>query len=1815
MNKFNKITQDYFNLSPLNNLKSINGIDVPVVAEYNSEKDKIVTDKTQKNIIETVFAQKSLSSIKKNKQGSFAKGGVVNINEETQEVWTPREFLYRQFNPDWKENPYIVTEEVAQEKLKDVALKQEELQLFIDALLEKHKANNIFALPLTDYDEIKDKRKEIESIGNFLTIAELDAYVFAHSELVKENYIDDYTYSKEDLIDKKLLFWQQDGEDGKWVYRYEYLMGDVNDKIADINRNEDRYVSNTSKEQVALQLAELESVKISYARVTTDGQNAITIKANSDFGTNTEVFFIKEIVGAMELNGRTSITSAFISYLTSDLIDPTSFQLVESYRDIVEYYCRGNTPPSDGTVEGERNKINTLQNAQIEGQRLFNLFLETELTREDKQRLEHSWNALYNNYVECQYHKIPVALSFSKTFLDKTPFIPNDTQIQSVQYASVTKSCMLAYGVGVGKTASAFMNIAWAIDNNLIKRALIVAPSNVLPKWQGEIEGKDEINALGKPTGRFMQGLLPQFPSVINLGSLNYKEVRFNLKEFTVDEERLLTKMDDLKDYIRDNVDRKRYKFDDEDVNRVILANIDDFEIDRVQVDYQNYLQPYLPDPYTGKPAKLKTKPKEIFDWWWGLQTEYINELPFRIGKLKEFPEKTVFLISHTGIGKLGAYKPNIEEDINQDDTLFGKIFYELTQGESIEEMRGYGNESGFANRLETMLFEAPKRPKVYMSNLGIDYVCFDESHFYKKAFTVSKGKVNTFRGEKADGRKYRQEKKYDIDKGQPSARSLSAYAMVRYIQEKNNNFGVLHLTATPVTNSPIEIYSMMALTNVRALYKMGFEWMEDFFDVFMRINYDIRYTAQKKIKKDQVLLGYNNTPQMRRIIFSLFDFKSGEDANIKRPIKVTYPNVPKGIDTTLTPTAEQEDAFRNIKDYIKGGLTYAEICKVSTNETTEYEELGDEELITAYEDLTGKDVDDLPPLDDKTRKKFVDKLNDAQTDTQRYSTFETEREGKGARVIKALSMMRQVTISPYLYMCMKRAEIEPTATQYVEGSPKLVYIINCIKNTLAYEKKNKLVPSGSVIFMNQGIKPEAMIPTAFETINGKEVAVAHRKQQWSQGGFQKIKQYIVDNSELEETQIGMIYGSLTKAQKVREMDKFLRGETLVLIGSKSISTGVDLQKNASTLYFADFDWNPTEADQVAGRIHRQGNRMAYTRIVYPMLENSADPVIFQILQEKSMRIREIWDKEGKTSQLDISKEFDAKDFKRKLITDPEEKADYHIEVSIKDLEDNAIMYRNRQRTFRNLGSDYETMESERGILKKGLTILEHYGKEKDRKDGIERIESKIEDIEYELEREKDDLDDKVEYLEDEIKETDVYTKEEITKKKKEVTVLKKKINEIPEKLKKKLAKTREDSYDFKNDPEKRFEYEDYTNLTDEELILKVQKVLTDSNSWYQRNVGWSEQNSIDEWIKQNYPMEYYGRDESDNEALKNLLAEKKNEIKKATVELRRIEDALLDVETFSQEEVKLEEEQDLAQEKLDDLKREFENMKDDDSGVNEDKAIRIGSRPQFQNRGYDWRNAYRNYQKGKDRILALGLDPSNLTEVLNEIATKLAEFETEIKTIKDSRDELIIKFKMEQVANRKELPTISERVVEFGSANDKYLTKFLSTFKIDTTPTVGSESTKDSSTVIKIGMTKPVNYVGEIIIELDAPKKQTIDILVGDDEWEIYGGEEFSLGEYTVAEFEKLLVDNDELGTFEFFEWAIKDGVQGGKPKLKQAPVVEPPVDKPEEQPEEGNLVEEYQMKIELYEDLLEIAETDEEIAELQLKIDLYQDLIDLEE
>jgi hypothetical protein len=60
-----------------------------------------------------------------------------------------------------------------------------------------------------------------------------------------------------------------------------------------------------------------------------------------------------------------------------------------------------------------------------------------------------------------------------------------------------------------------------------------------------------------------------------------------------------------------------------------------------------------------------------------------------------------------------------------------------------------------------------------------------------------------------------------------------------------------------------------------------------------------------------------------------------------------------------------------------------------------------------------------------------------------------------------------------------------------------LTYTLNCIKSIHDYELENDLPKSGIVIYMNIGVN------VSFKSKDG-------RKSKWAEGGFQKIKQYLI---------------------------------------------------------------------------------------------------------------------------------------------------------------------------------------------------------------------------------------------------------------------------------------------------------------------------------------------------------------------------------------------------------------------------------------------------------------------------------------------------------------------------------------------------------------------------------------------------------------------------------------------------------------------------------------------------------------------------------
>ncbi len=1181
-----------------------------------------------------------------------------------------------------------------------------------------------------------------------ITQLELEAYLLTHPELHKGNYFEgEYTSNIDSLRDEHNLL-MVDPDTNKHEYRYSYLSGNISGKITRLTYplNKEAFIEKWGKEQYDKQLRELNSVKPQEKGYV--GDDRIVILPHSKIARE---FKITELIfGTPEINGPTSLKDAFVQWVNT--LSPDDFKLSNS-REIVYNYIenKGLSVSKKGRSENEikeaeRVAINTKQRSKEEGDSLFAKFLETQLTATDQTILRKDWNDKFNSVVEPNLDKIPVAFRISKKFKQSPTFRLSDTQRRAAAFITEKKSGLLAYGVGVGKTGAALDSVSQAFDNGYATRALFVVPTNTYEKWMMETGG-GWMTVNGKK--EFSHGILPHV-NLVGLFNLSPEIVRRSLKIYSQEEEKIIDRIEKAIDYIKDFKDPKVFKTNGKEIQRAV-DKLMPVAVNWEALDeaYQQKLQTGVPDAYDLLVRHLRS------------ERDYRI---YRLGVCKPYPEQTIFITTEQGIRRLGL------QEGSDKDNLKSMLFEILSQGErSIvgdkkSEREALKNLQKLDNQIEERLASTFKNAKIALTDLGIDFVCFDESHYYKKLFTHVMGSVieNTEEEKEYDyslSKREREGSRYEIKSGNlPSSRALSAFMISSYIQMKNNNRNVIQLTATPFTNSPLEIYSMLTLTNLQVLREMGLGNMQDFFDTFMKITYEIKYTAQKSITKKEVLVGFNNTPQMRTIIYSMIDKKDNQH-ELQRPnlIRLTGSSTEAsltGRDTKIPLTIEQEEINAQIKDYINGDMQWDDLCTSAVFDEIDNLDLDgvpDESLISMYESETEKDYEwGGEELTESQREKLITAIKNKKKSSVDFTESDlSSEEGKGVRVMKALSAFRLVTLSPYAWSC-KRDKIKPSPEQYINSSPKLKYVMGCIGTVIDYHKKKGTKCSGQVIYMNAG--------TPF---------------------FGHIKQYLHDTYRLTEEQVVLVHGKMSKTAKEDAKRKFLDGTALVLIGSSTISVGVDLQNNASVLYNVYYDWNPTDAQQIEGRIWRQGNPYSNVRIVYPACYNSVDPVMCQYLYEKTQRINEIWDRAGIKSELDI-RDFDPKRLQADLITDPEEKADYEILTAKDEIENNLSYFNNKLESIRTAKLSFSIVKDRRAEVIEFLNALSgakaKYRKEND----ILVHKNKCEAINDSLEDETDPI----------------------------------KI----EKLNKQLAKLQAEKYDVVNDPENRYISADYSKDDNDEL-------------------------------------------------------------------------------------------------------------------------------------------------------------------------------------------------------------------------------------------------------------------------------------------------------------------------------------------------------------------------------------------------------------
>ncbi len=480
----------------------------------------------------------------------------------------------------------------------------------------------------------------------------------------------------------------------------------------------------------------------------------------------------------------------------------------------------------------------------------------------------------------------------------------------------------------------------------------------------------------------------------------------------------------------------------------------------------------------------------------------------------------TVSILSYEGMKRIG-YTDQTLSELTEDvkDVMAAGDSSRLTQRQRQKQKEKGELKAGVAQRGAGFLME----------ELGFDHMTIDEAHNMKNVF------------ERAAAGDKKQANEFRYIQGTSSERGVKAFLHSQYIQKNNNGRNVTLLTATPFTNSPIEVYNMLSHVSRDKLKAKGLFNLNDFISTFVDLKSEYVIKANGQIQLQDVAKGFKNLKELQEIVKDAIDFKTGEEVNIKRPDK-------KESLIELPPTNEQRQIIAEAEqDYLK-----------------------------------------------------------AQFD----------KDASPAAMLIAIDKQRKATLSPKLVT---------RKGHFVKDSPKLKYTFDSVA------KVHKQRPEvGQVVYLPRGIDY-----------------------------YPEVQQYLGEQG-IDRSRVAFIHSGISDTKKQEIMDEFNdpNGKIKIVVGSETIKEGVNLQSNSAVLYNTFLGWNPTELEQLRGRIWRQGNKQKNIHVIYPVGVDSIDSVMYQKHDEKSRRISEIWNFKG--DYMNVSP-IDPFETKYEIIKDPAKRAKFKI--------------------------------------------------------------------------------------------------------------------------------------------------------------------------------------------------------------------------------------------------------------------------------------------------------------------------------------------------------------------------------------------------------------------------------------------------------------------------------------------------------------------------------------------------------------------------
>jgi N12 class adenine-specific DNA methylase len=490
---------------------------------------------------------------------------------------------------------------------------------------------------------------------------------------------------------------------------------------------------------------------------------------------------------------------------------------------------------------------------------------------------------------------------------------------------------------------------------------------------------------------------------------------------------------------------------------------------------------------------------------------------------------------------------------------------------------------------------------------MGIDHLIVDESHEFKNLeySTVMRNVVGM-----------------GTPKG--SKRAFDLYAKIGIVNKRDG--AVTFATGTPVSNSLVEMYSILRYLNKNGLKERKLDAFDAWAKHFASIDAVVEYTATNKLKERQVMASFNNLDELLQLYREFADVVQGDDLMRIYAEQVRRKNAQFGTsDREEFPVPKVEGGQRqlNIADANELQAEYMEYLVARAQQLeddTDFDPSRDNHLWIMSD--ARKMALDIRLVDPRAKAHADCKVERAASEIRRI--YDTWRDDRGTQLVFC-------DLSTPLKNSEKEAAKFIKVALATAGLDKNQAVARVLESLTWEEKwdyiKGKINKEIAVLADEEGDRAMARQEKLSNFLAGitSEDTASLLTADTGFSVYDGLKESLIDRG-IPANEIRFIHEANTPTQKEELFDQVRAGKVRVLVGStKKMGAGTNVQDRVVALHHLDAPWRPSDVEQREGRVIRQGN-LLYARdpdnfrveIQAYSTANTFDAVMWQILSRKA---------------------------------------------------------------------------------------------------------------------------------------------------------------------------------------------------------------------------------------------------------------------------------------------------------------------------------------------------------------------------------------------------------------------------------------------------------------------------------------------------------------------------------------------------------------------------------------------------------------------